>query len=304
MFRTIGEIMMYNNKLAVALKANGKVLREFKDTVYIPFGTEYTILIKNLNTVRASVTIEIDGQDATENVSLIINPKEELELTRFIKNGNLNAGNRFKFIERSTTIEQHRGVGVEDGLIRVEFEFERETQPITTLINNDPWWDKKIGSPWYGHPYKFYYADPTYSTCGRLSEPAISKGVLRSATAGGATGELMNSISCNAVAYSANDATMSMGNITHDSYSPQSFNDVGITVPGSESTQKFSTVYGFSGDGVKHAIVLKLLGENPAGQVIQQPVTVKAKPKCVTCGKVNKATAKFCSECGTSLTIV
>ena len=65
--------MMYNNKLAVALKANGKVLREQKDKVYVPFGTEYTILIKNLNTVRASFTIEIDGQDATQNVSLIIN---------------------------------------------------------------------------------------------------------------------------------------------------------------------------------------------------------------------------------------
>lgn len=292
---------MYNNKLAVALKANGKVLREFKDTVYVPFGTEYTILIKNLNTVRASVTIEIDGQDATENVSLIINPKEELELTRFIKNGNLNAGNRFKFIERSANIEQHRGVGVEDGLIRVEFEFERERQPL--VINNGSWWDKKIGSPWYGREDKFYYVDPTYSTCGGLNEPAISRGTLRSATAG-LHGELMNSVSCNAVAFSANAATMSMGAVTHDSYSPQSFNDAGITVPGSESDQKFSTVYGFNGDGVKHAIVLKLLGENPAGQVIQQPVTVKAKPKCVTCGKVNKATAKFCSECGTSLVIV
>lgn len=289
---------MYNNKLAVALKANGKVLREFKDTVYVPFGTEYTILIKNLNTVRASVTIEIDGQDATENVSLIINPKEELELTRFIKNGNLNAGNCFKFIERSANIEQHRGIGVEDGLIRVEFEFERERRP---LVNNDPWWGQKIGSPWYGREDKFYYVDPTYSTCGGLNEPAVSKGTLRSANAG-LHGELMNAINCTAVAYSANAAT-TMGMATACAV-PQSFNDAGITVPGSESTQKFSTVYGFNSDGVKHAIVLKLLGENPAGQVIQQPVTVKAKPKCVTCGKVNKATAKFCSECGTSLTII
>ena len=30
--------MMYGNKLAAAIKVNGKVLREFKDTVYIPFG--------------------------------------------------------------------------------------------------------------------------------------------------------------------------------------------------------------------------------------------------------------------------
>jgi hypothetical protein len=35
--------MMYSNKLAVAIKANGKVLREFKDEVYIPFGQEYSL---------------------------------------------------------------------------------------------------------------------------------------------------------------------------------------------------------------------------------------------------------------------
>ena len=290
--------MMYNNKLAVALKANGKVLREQKDTVYVPFGTEYTIFIKNLNTVRASVTIEVDGQDATENVSLIINPKEELELTRFIKNGNLTTGNRFKFIERTVNIEQHRGVGVEDGLIRIEFEFEQERQQMVTLTNSKPWWDQKIGTPWYGREDKFYYVDPTYSTC----DAAISKGALRSASL--AHGELMNSVTCNAVAFSANATSPTMGMATAACAAPQSFNDAGITVPGSVSDQKFSTVYGFIGDGVKHAIVLKLLGENPEGQVIQQPITVKAKPKCVTCGKVNKATAKFCSECGTSLTIV
>lgn len=288
MFRTIGEIMMYNNKLAVALKANGKVLREFKDTVYVPFGTEYTIFIKNLNTVRASVTIEVDGQDATENVSLIINPKEELELTRFIKNGNLNTGNCFKFIERTANIEQHRGVGVEDGLIRIEFEFECERLP---LVNNTNWWERKIGTPWYGREDKFFYVDPTYSTC----DTAISKGPLRSASP---HGELMNSVTSNAI------SQQTMGFATAACAAPQSFNDAGITVPGSVSDQKFSTVYGFSGDGVKHAIVLKLLGENPSGQVIHQPVTVKSKPKCTTCGKVNKATAKFCSECGTSLTIV
>ena len=39
--------MMYLQKLAVAVKVNGKVLREVGDTVYIPFGSEYSILIKN-----------------------------------------------------------------------------------------------------------------------------------------------------------------------------------------------------------------------------------------------------------------
>ena len=44
--------MMYNNKLVAAIKSNGKVLREFGEEVYIPFGSEYSILIKNLHSVR------------------------------------------------------------------------------------------------------------------------------------------------------------------------------------------------------------------------------------------------------------
>jgi len=80
-------------------------------------------------------------------------------------------------------------------------------------------------------------------------------------------------------------------------------NEVGITVPGSMSNQKFATVASFPLEDQKHVIVLQLKGET-ADNKVTAPVTVKAKPKCVTCGKVNKATAKFCSNCGTALEIV
>jgi tRNA(Ile2) C34 agmatinyltransferase TiaS len=46
-------------------------------------------------------------------------------------------------------------------------------------------------------------------------------------------------------------------------------------------------------------MVFKLLG----GEAVKEAVTVKAKPKCVTCGHTNKATAKFCNKCGTALEI-
>jgi hypothetical protein len=64
---------MYSNKLVAAIKTGGKVLREFGDVVLIPFGTEYSILLKNKNSVRASVKIEIDGKDVSEGASIIIN---------------------------------------------------------------------------------------------------------------------------------------------------------------------------------------------------------------------------------------
>ena len=86
-----------------------------------------------------------------------------------------------------------------------------------------------------------------------------------------------------------------------DSYVPK--NDAGITVPGSKSDQKFTTAYIGALDPQTHSIVLKILGETPDNEPVRKPVTTKHKPKCVTCGKQNKATAKFCTECGTALEI-
>jgi hypothetical protein len=80
-------------------------------------------------------------------------------------------------------------------------------------------------------------------------------------------------------------------------------NDAGITVPGSKSTQKFTTVTMGALDPEKHVIVLKLLGETADNKPVMQPVTVQHKPECVTCGHRNKAHAKFCSQCGTALEI-
>ena len=152
---------MYSNKLAVAIKSNGKIVREFGDSVHLPFGSEYSIFIKNKNSVRASVNIEIDGTDVTGGASLVVDPNDEVELERFIKNGNLRAGNRFKFIERTSAIEKHRGTSVDDGLIRIEFQFEKpvQLQFNTRRINHDYYvkgagWDKPIGSP-FGDRQKF-----------------------------------------------------------------------------------------------------------------------------------------------------
>jgi hypothetical protein len=81
------------------------------------------------------------------------------------------------------------------------------------------------------------------------------------------------------------------------------YNDAGITVPGSKSTQSFVTTSIGELEIEKHTIVLKLLGATPDNKPVIKPVTVKAKPKCVTCGRQNKAHAKFCVECGTALEI-
>lgn len=298
---------MYNQKLVASLKANGKILREFKDTVYCPFGAEYSILLKNLNTVRALVNVYIDGENQTPG-GLVLNAHQEIDLQRSIKNGNLTEGNRFKFIERTGAVENHRGIKLEDGIVRIEYQFEmpRQTISIADSFWKDESWKQKIGgSPYTGGAYYGDLTNTTYGTMGATSGSMNINGVLRSVDySNGSTMRAQASVATDEYCVNNNivaQASVHDGMATMDSYVPK--NDAGITVPGSRSDQKFQTAYIGALDPQTHSIVLKILGETPDNEPVRKPVTTKHKPKCVTCGKQNKATAKFCTECGTALEI-
>jgi hypothetical protein len=288
---------MFNQNIIVAIKADKKVLRELKDTAYLPFGKEYSILIKNMDSRRAQVRIWIDGTDATEDSFLVVNGNSEVEVERFIKKGNLKEGNKFKFIERTANIEKHRGSKVDDGFIRVEFQFEKIYQPVNT-------WNH--GYTLGGHTTHTFGGD----YCGSMtvmtnSTPAYKGTAMRSMnaspTASAATATATaNTISTNSVFTAQSAAANPDWLESTPSVAP---NDAGITVPGGHSDQTFTTVGWFAVEPQKHVIVLKLLGESPEGKKVAVPVTVKTKPACVTCGKLNKASSKFCGECGTSLTL-
>ena len=75
--------MTYKKNFVAAIKVNGKVLRESSDRVELPFGSEYSILLKNLDSVRMQARITIDGVDAVDWV--VINPNSSVEIERFLK---------------------------------------------------------------------------------------------------------------------------------------------------------------------------------------------------------------------------
>jgi hypothetical protein len=50
---------MYANKFIACVKADGKVLREKGDEVYLPFGSEYTLYFKNENNRKVQINIEL-----------------------------------------------------------------------------------------------------------------------------------------------------------------------------------------------------------------------------------------------------
>ena len=277
---------MYGNKLAAAIKVNGKVLREFKDTVYIPFGSEYSILIKNLNSVRTVVNIYLDGDNVVPG-GLVIDPGREVDLERWIKNGNLSEGNRFKFIERTEAIENGpRGIKLEDGLIRIEHQFE-----IPRPVINIPTWTTTT-TTWNSTPY--------YGASGSTASFNVN-GVMRSVDT--SKGETVRAMASAATAATLNSMNITASGATHDGMATMDWCDTGITVPGSKSEQKFSTVTMGTLESTVHNMVIKLLGDLGNNKPVTKPVTVKHKPKCVTCGKQNKAHAKFCVECGTALEI-
>jgi hypothetical protein len=120
---------MYKNNLVVAIKHNNKVLREKNDRVTLPFGSEYSLLIKNLNSKKVSVNISIDGEDVLDNKSILIEAGLSMELDGFIKG--MSAKNIFRFIKKTKQISEDRGDKADDGLIRVEFDFEKEKSTIT-----------------------------------------------------------------------------------------------------------------------------------------------------------------------------
>jgi len=274
--------MMYNQKLVASIKVKGKILREFKDTVYIPFASEYSILLKNLNTVRAIVNVFVDGENAVPG-GLVIDPGQSVDLERWIKNGNLSEGNRFKFIERTAAIENGpRGIKEEDGLIRVDYQFEipRPVINVSNIAGSFPHYPPGVRG--------------SFNVNGALRGVDYSAGENTRAMASTAINSTLKSMNISATSVDVHDGMATMDWCA---------NETGITVPGSKSEQKFQHTTVGALDPTVHNIVLRIVGDLGHNKPVQKAVTVQHKPKCVTCGKQNRAHAKFCSECGTSLEI-
>lgn len=264
--------MMYSNKLAVAVKVDGKVLREFKDAegttaVYVPFGTEYSILLKNLNNVRARVSVHIDGTPVggspSSEMRFVVDAGHDLTLERFVTSASMSTGNRFKFIERTEKIEQYRGIHVDDGLIRVEVEYE---QPMSQQRE------------------MFWAAIARHADIANETKPSTVTNYPYihdwSSSIGGGTGSPSVFLNC-----ATNCA------------------DTGITVPGSISTQKFEYAQMFVPDGQPSTVMVIALKGATAEAEVKAPVDTSRRLVCSSCGTKNKPSSKFCTECGTALVV-
>lgn len=121
--------MMHSNSFVLAVRdQNRQVLREIGGRVYIPFHSEYGLLLKNNNSVRAVCSVSIDGTDVLGGNELIVEAHGSVDLERFVADGDLHGGRRFKFVPLSDSDVQDPSAS-ENGVI--EARFWRELQPIT-----------------------------------------------------------------------------------------------------------------------------------------------------------------------------
>ena len=256
--------MAYKNNFVVAIKHQGQILREKDNTVILPFGSEYSILLKNLDSRKAVAKVEIDGKDVLGGRQLIIEPNSTLELERFLDN--LDEGNRFKFIKKTKEIIEQRGDRIEDGIVRVEFRFEKAERE--EIVHVKKYYD------WY--PYKIW--------CSNYDNTSISYNYETHTL----VPSVFDTVCCSSVSVGGGEVAAPA-------------DDEGITVRGSKSYQKFH--YGYTKDleNQSSVITLKLRGLTKNNIEVTKPITVKDKLICPTCGKKCSSKDKYCSSCGTYL---
>ena len=253
---------MYRNNFICAIKHNGRILRESDEEVCLPFGSQYSILLKNKDSRRVLVDIEVDGENVLSGNSLIVDGYTSQEIKGFMRN--MSVTNRFKFIKKTKEISDYRGDRIDDGIVSVSYRFERR-KPKPIVIQHKDWWPK-CPYPTSTLPGQRLDYDVTYTSCNMASSPSI-KGMEEPAL-----------------------------------YVSAPFPDEGITVKGSKVTQNYQYGDIDELECATYVITLRLKGiSKRSKKIIKKPLTVKTKLQCSTCGRRSKSSSKFCSNCGTYL---
>ena len=278
--------MMYSNKLVAVVKVKGHVLREVDGVVHIPFGSEYTIYLKNLNSRKAVVSIDIDGDDVCDDSQYVIHPNTEVEIEGFLRGNSI--ANKFKFIEKTKEISDFRGDEPEDGLIKIDFQFESYLNDWTY---KEPYWN--TGYRGFNDPGNIKYGSS--SNC-----RGIAMGSTPDAT--GSNDNVNPVYSCNLGGLSSQRATSSVQqiNTSNNSFHPIQESDQGITARGSQSGQSFRTATVGILDPQVFSMVFQLKGMSN-GQILEHALTVNRKVQCDNCGRKWKSSFTCCGNCGTSL---
>jgi hypothetical protein len=306
---------MFKENLICSLKVDGKILREDEEgNVYIPFGSEFSLYFKNQESRDVSVKVEIDGTDVLDGDELCIRANSILNLERFIKNGDMTQGRRFRFIKKTEEISDFRGDKVDDGFIRVEYTFEKKKPEITHSYHHEHVYCKCIQPCRCRsrrrrdiYPSGIFRDDRVRENL-NYSMDSITLGASSAQAKGVTRGAIPKSIN---MATSASVGDVYSGSSADGGATCQSFDsfdsaeiqsDEGITVAGSKSDQTFQNVTMGELEANSHTMILHLKGESKKkAKMITKPILVKTKIQCSSCGQKWSSINEYCGRCGTSL---
>lgn len=254
--------MMQYEKFVVAVKAGEKFLRDQDGVVRLPFGTDYNLFLKNINSRDAVVSVSIDGEDVLGGSRLVVNANSKMELLGFLEGQSVK--NKFRFIELTKEVEDRVGYSPLDSLIRLEIRY-RKPKPIVQEITTT-----------YTYP-KWEYYPWTYTSRG--------------------TG----TYSTSAYTSSADMPVVAMASCACNFTSNEPCSDVGVTVKGQQCNQEFSSIFIDDLEEQSHVMVIRLSGYRENNNKVETLIGSQEKIECPTCGRKNENKSKYCSNCGTFL---
>jgi hypothetical protein len=305
---------MYRDSYIVALMVGGKIQKESDDgTVLIPFGSEYVIRLKNKLRKRAVADVWLDGRVAAKGI--VIDANGTVDLERFVEDGNLSEGKRFK-LARLTDAKVEQPNDSENGTIEVNFYPEKD-EPVVEKIVTHEYKHDCWNHNWIGHchqccnnsycgicyPYAHPYIWKTYTTASPdWSKQVTSSGnitVTGGLSSSGIVGQAVNGnidLSSNQMSntiYSASvDNQLKSSDLPVDAVfmnASMGIGEAAATVEGSSSTQKFSYTSIDVDRSKPTTIRLTVRGLS------------KVLDVCTVCGYKRKKDVKFCPNDGTQL---
>jgi hypothetical protein len=274
-------MMAYDNQFVICVMHNGRVLRESNSgVVHIPFDAEYKVRLKNKYAfLRAKARVSIDGRPASNLGDFILQPKETLDLERFLDHS-MTEGSRFKFVPLSDG-RVADPTDQENGSIKVEFYREVKFKLPDPMPPIRPWKGSGPATP----PFTWTYQDSNSPT-------------FKGSSGGGGSSSNVN----------IEVEEYTSGNIASNCFYSHSVTPVageaGATIEGGHSGQAF--VYGdtFDTEACPVTLTLQLRGLERSKweyDVSGHPRPRKRKIKfCPGCGAHRINLEKFCRECGTA----
>lgn len=293
---------MYSNKLVACVKADGKVLREKGEEVYLPFGSEYGLYFKNENNRKVQINVEIDGEDVLFGKTLLLDAGETMDLKGYVRDTFGKDNRAFKFITKTQEISDFRGDRAEDGLVKITYQFEKD-QPIRpTLIRKSIWddFDHRVYTNCGDNKHPFEDSLRNVNLSDFFGDVKLNASATNT-TFGSDSTHYSNAVSSSVTNASyTTDASFQANSMNVSMRSLNVSNDPGITVEGSATGQSFQQGYIGTLEDKIHTMVFQLRGLTSEEQV-QEPVTVKTKKQCPSCGKKWKSSFEYCPHDGTFL---